>query len=118
MNKSRIFVYVIIGVVALAMIAAAAQEDDNPRHGNPHVKDPAECRKFCYPPGGNADRPKDVNEEAKGYECQGELCAKASHEDHGGGPPGEGPDEEPCQPHYSCNVHCSEVCCKCLRECI
>ena len=93
------------------------QEDDNPRHGSPHVDDPAECRKFCYPPGGNADRPSGVNPEAEGYECQGDLCAKASKGEHG--PPGEGEDpEDMCKPHYSCNVHCSEVCCSCLRECI
>ena len=98
-------------------------QDDDGRHGSPHVKDPAECRKFCYPPGGNSDRPGGVNESAEGYECKGDYCAKAGSHDHGGGgpPPGEegpGDDEKDCKPHFSCNVHCSEVCCKCLRECI
>ena len=106
-----------------ALMKTLAAQDDDGRHGSPHVKDPAKCRKFCYPPGGNADRPKGVNEEAEGYECKGDYCAKAGHHDHGGGgpPPGEegpGDDEKDCKPHFSCNVHCSEVCCKCLRECI
>ena len=101
----------------------AMTQDDDGRHGSPHVKDPAECRKFCYPPGGNSDRPGGVNEAAEGYECKGDYCAKAGSHDHGGGgpPPGEegpGDDEKDCKPHFSCNVHCSEVCCKCLRECI
>lgn len=79
---------------------------DTPRHGAPHVKDPAECRMYCHPPGYEGERPKDINPEAQGYACEGSMCAKAEH------------GSEQCQEHVSCNVNCSEVCCVCLRECI
>lgn len=86
---------------------------------DPRTKDPAKCTKVCTPEGYDGEFPKEFPEGVETVECEGDYCAKAGH--HDSVPPGEeGPDdgEESCKAHYSCSVHCSEVCCVCLRECI
>lgn len=71
-----------------------------------HVKDPTKCTKVCAPVGYDGDLPSEFPEGIEPVTCQGDYCAKASRGD------------EACQPHHSCSVHCSEVCCICLRECV
>lgn len=87
-----------------------------------HTKDPTKCKKVCAPAGYDGEMPKEFPEGVETVECAGDYCARAGAGDgHGGGGEwGEQPpdDEENCKPHFSCSVHCSEVCCVCLRECI
>lgn len=78
-----------------------------------HIKDPTKCTKTCTPPGYEGDIPEEFPEDVERIECKGTYCAKADH-----GPPAEDNENEKCKQHWSCSVHCSEVCCVCLRECI
>ncbi len=85
-----------------------------------HTKDPTKCKKVCAPAGYDGEFPEEFPEGVETVECAGDYCAKAGKHGHGEGEWGEQPgdDEEDCKPHFSCSVHCSEVCCICLRECI
>ena len=76
-----------------------------------HTKDPAECKTVCAPPGYDGAWPEEYPKEARKVTCAGEYCAKAGH----GHEPGENED---CKAHYSCDVHCSEICCQCLAACL
>ena len=80
---------------------------------DPRTKDPTKCTKVCTPEGYEGALPREFPEGVERVACAGDYCAKAHNE-----PPPEGDDEESCKPHFSCSVHCSEVCCVCLRECI
>lgn len=77
-----------------------------------HVTDPSECKTVCVPPGNDGELPDWYPDEAKRVACEGDYCARAEH----GHTPGE--EDEKCKAHYSCTVHCSEICCICLAECL
>ena len=90
-----------------AILTLALPQDDPPPQ--PHTEDPAQCTSYCHPKGVNT-RPKGTPEGIKGYECQGDHCAKAA--DEGG--------ENPCDENGSkrCTKWCSKVCCTCLAVCL
>lgn len=77
----------------------------------PHTSDPARCTRYCYPRGGPATRPKGTPEGIKGYECQGDRCARINDE------PKEG-DEDRCHEGTGCTSFCAKVCCTCLLTCL
>lgn len=89
-------------LISIVTIAAATQ----------HIKDPTKCIKVCFPPGYDGEWPEEFPDDVKKIMCEGDYCAKADH----GHTPGE--EDKLCKTHYSCTVHCSEVCCVCLRECV
>ena len=98
--------------VQVAQVVTVPQELTTPLVQ--HTNDPTECKKVCAPAGYDGAMPKEFPDAVVTTTCEGDYCAKAGH--HEENPPGD--DEESCKAHWSCAVHCSEVCCICLRECI
>lgn len=100
--------------LCLVCLAASVAIVDCTVTASQHTKDPTKCTKVCVPPGWEGELPKEFPDDAELVECQGDYCARAEHAP----PEPDDPQDDPCRPHYSCSVHCSEVCCVCLRECI